>query len=66
MSLLYLEVLLTALVTGLGSAQSVKQKAAIEEEIKRLDVARAGDSCAEGQLSGVWWRGTPASSVKSR
>ena len=41
MRLLYLAVVLTVVVPGLGSAQSVKQKAAIEQEIKRLDVAHA-------------------------
>ena len=35
MRLLYLAVILTVLVIGLGSAQSVKQKAAIEQEIKK-------------------------------
>jgi hypothetical protein len=38
------------LVPGLGSAQSVKQKAAIEQEIKRLDVAHA-DAILRGDMN---------------
>ena len=38
---LYLAVILTVLVPGLGLAQSPKQKAVIEKEIKTLDVAHA-------------------------
>jgi ketosteroid isomerase-like protein len=45
----YLAVVLTVLVPGLGSAQSLKQKAAIEKEIKRLDVAHA-DAILRGDL----------------
>jgi len=40
MRLLYLAVVLTVLVPGLGSAQSAKQKAALEEE-----VASSGAAC---------------------
>jgi len=49
MYLVYLAVILTVLVPGLGSAQNVKQKAAIEQEIKRLDVAHA-DAILRGDL----------------
>jgi hypothetical protein len=40
------------LVPGLGSAQSVKQKTAIEQEIKRLDVAHA-DAILRGDLAAL-------------
>ena len=49
MRLLYLAVVLTVFVPGLCSAQSVKQKAAIEQEIKRLDLAHA-DAILRGDL----------------
>ena len=53
MRLLYLAVILTVLVLpGLGSAQSVKQKAAIEQEIKRLDIAHA-DAILRGDLAAL-------------
>ena len=41
MRLMLLAVTLTVLVPGLVSAQSAKQKAAIEQEIRRLDLAHA-------------------------
>jgi len=52
MRLLYLAVVLTVLVPGLGSAQSLKQKAAIEQEIKRFDVAHA-DAILRGDLAAL-------------
>ncbi|HKG58555.1 MAG TPA: nuclear transport factor 2 family protein [Pyrinomonadaceae bacterium] len=52
MRLLYLAAVLTVLVPGLGSAQGVKQKAAIEQEIKRLDVAHA-DAILRGDLAAL-------------
>lgn len=52
MRLLYLALLFTVMVPGLGSAQSVKQKAAIEQEIKRLDVAHA-DAILRGDLAAL-------------
>ena len=41
MRLIMLAVVLTISVTGLVSGQSAKQRAAIEQEIRRLDVAHA-------------------------
>ena len=52
MRLLYLAVLLTVLVPGLCSAQSAKQKAAIEQEIRRLDLAHA-DAILRGDLAAL-------------
>ena len=49
MRLFYLVVVLTVVVPGLASAQSVKQKAAIEQEIRRLDLAHA-DAILRGDL----------------
>src|SRR5215203_2616316 len=46
---LYLAVVMTVLLPGLVMAQSVKQKAVIEQEIKRLDVAHA-DAILRGDL----------------
>jgi ketosteroid isomerase-like protein len=52
MRLLYLAVLLTVLVPGLVSAQSAKQKAAIEQEIRKLDLAHA-DAILRGDLAAL-------------
>lgn len=52
MYMLYLAVVVTVLVPGLGSAQSVKQQAAIEQEIKRLDLAHA-DAILRGDLAAL-------------
>ena len=41
MRLIYLAVVLAVFVPGLASAQSAKQKAKIEQEIKRLELAHA-------------------------
>ena len=41
MRLIYLAVVLTVFVPGSASAQSVKQKAKIEQDIRRLDLAHA-------------------------
>lgn len=49
MRLLLLAVALTISITGLASGQSAKQRAAIEQEIKRLDVAHA-DAILRGDL----------------
>lgn len=49
---LYLAVVMTVLLPGLVMAQSVKQKAAIEQEIKRLDVAHA-DAVLRGDLAAL-------------
>ena len=49
---LYLAVILTVLVPGLGLAQSPKQKAVIEKEIKTLDVAHA-DAILRGDLAAL-------------
>ena len=46
---LYLAAVMTVLLPGLVMAQSVKQRAAIEQEIKRLDVAHA-DAILRGDL----------------
>src|SRR5215204_841350 len=55
MRLILLAVAVAILVPGLVSAQSAKQKAVIEQEIRRLDVAHAdavlhGDSAALDKL----------------
>ena len=52
MRLIYLAVILTVVVPVLCSAQSEKQKAAIEQEIKRLDVAHA-DAILRGDLAAL-------------
>jgi ketosteroid isomerase-like protein len=52
MRLILLAVVLTVLVPGLVSAQSVKQKAAIEQEIRRLDLAHA-DAVLRGDLAAM-------------
>lgn len=49
MRLIYLAVVLAVFVAGSVSAQSVKQKAAIEQEIRRLDLAHA-DAILRGDL----------------
>ena len=49
MRLIYLAVVLAVLVSGSASAQSVKQKAMIEQEIRRLDLAHA-DAILRGDL----------------
>ena len=45
MRLILLAVALTISITGLVSGQNAKQKAAIEQEIRRLDVAHADAVC---------------------
>lgn len=55
MRLILLAIALTISITGLVSGQSAKQRAAIEQEIRRLDVAHAdailrGDLVALGKL----------------
>ncbi len=52
MRLILLVVLLTVLMPGLASAQSAKQKAAIEQEIRRLDLAHA-DAVLRGDLAAM-------------
>ncbi|HJU55799.1 MAG TPA: nuclear transport factor 2 family protein [Pyrinomonadaceae bacterium] len=52
MRLILLLVLLTVLMPGLASAQSAKQKAAIEQEIRRLDLAHA-DAVLRGDLAAM-------------
>ncbi len=52
MRLLYLAAVLMFLAPGLGSAQSVKQKAEIEQEVKRLDLAHA-DAILRGDLAAL-------------
>ena len=52
MRLILLAVVLTVLVPGLVSAQSMKQKAVIEQEIRRLDVAHA-DAVLRGDLAAL-------------
>ena len=52
MRLMLLAVTLTVLVPGLVSAQSAKQKAAIEQEIRRLDLAHA-DAVLRGDLAAL-------------
>ena len=49
MRLLYLAVVLAVFIPGSASAQSVKQKAKIEQEIRRLDLAHA-DAILRGDL----------------
>src|SRR5829696_4240628 len=49
MRLIYLAVALAILVPHLASAQSVSQKAAIEQEIRRLDLEHA-DAILRGDL----------------
>ncbi len=49
MRLILLAVALTVLVPGFAAAQSAKQKAAIEQEIRRLDLAHA-DAILRGDL----------------
>ena len=58
MRLILLAVALTISVTGLVSGQSAKQRAAIEQEIRRLDVAHA-HAVLRGDLVGldkIWTR----------
>ena len=50
MRLILLAVILTVLVPGLVSAQSAKQKGAIEQEVRRLDLAHA-DAILRGDLA---------------
>jgi ketosteroid isomerase-like protein len=52
MRLILLTVAMTLLVPGLVSAQSVKQKAAIEQEIRRLDLEHA-DAVLRGDLAAL-------------
>ena len=52
MRLIYLAVALAFFVPGLASAQSAKQKAKIEQEIKRLDLAHA-DAVLRGDLAAL-------------
>ncbi|HKG80606.1 MAG TPA: hypothetical protein VKA78_14325 [Pyrinomonadaceae bacterium] len=58
MRLIMLAVVLTISITGLVSGQSAKQRAAIEQEIRRLDVAHA-DAVLRGDLAAldkIWTR----------
>lgn len=50
MRLIYLAVVLVVFVTGSASAQNAKQKAKIEQEIRRLDLAHA-DAVLRGDLA---------------
>jgi len=50
--LIYLAVVLAVFVPGLASAQSAKQKAKIEQEIKKLDLAHA-DAVLRGDLAAL-------------
>jgi ketosteroid isomerase-like protein len=52
MRLILLAVALTALAPGLASAQGAKQKAAIEQEVRRLDLAHA-DAILRGDLAAL-------------
>ena len=52
MRLIYLAVVLAVFVPGSASAQSVKQKAKIEQEIRRLDLAHA-DAILRGDLAAL-------------
>ena len=52
MRLIYLAVLLTVFIPGSASAQSVKQKAKIEQDIRRLDLAHA-DAVLRGDLKAL-------------
>jgi hypothetical protein len=52
MRLIYLAVVLTVFVSGSVSAQSVKQKAKIEQDIRRLDLAHA-DAVLRGDLKAL-------------
>ena len=52
MRLIYLAVLLTVFVPGPASAQSVKEKAEIEQDIRRLDLAHA-DAILRGDLKAL-------------
>jgi ketosteroid isomerase-like protein len=52
MRLILLAVALTISITGLVSGQSAKQRAAIEQEIRRLDVAHA-DAILRGDLAAL-------------
>ncbi|HEY0763470.1 MAG TPA: nuclear transport factor 2 family protein [Pyrinomonadaceae bacterium] len=52
MRLIYLTLVLAICVTGSVSAQSVKQKAKIEQEIRRLDLAHA-DAVLRGDLAAL-------------
>ena len=52
MRLIYLAVLLTVFVPGPASAQSVKEKAEIEQDIRRLDLAHA-DAILRGDLNAL-------------
>lgn len=49
---IYLAVVLAVFVTGSASAQSVKQKAKIEQDIRRLDLAHA-DAVLRGDLNAL-------------
>ena len=49
MRLVYLAVVLAVFVSGSASTQSAKQKAKIEQEIRRLDLAHA-DAVLRGDL----------------
>lgn len=52
MRLILLAVALTVLVPGLAAAQGAKQKAAIEQEVRRLDRAHA-DAVLRGDLAAM-------------
>ena len=52
MRLIYLAVILAVFALGSASAQSVKQKAKIEQEIRRLDLAHA-DAILRGDLAAL-------------
>jgi ketosteroid isomerase-like protein len=52
MRLVYLAVILAVIAFGSASAQSVKQKAKIEQEIRRLDLAHA-DAILRGDLAAL-------------
>ena len=52
MRLILLVVALTALAPGLASAQGAKQKAAVEQEVRRLDRAHA-DAVLRGDLAAM-------------
>jgi ketosteroid isomerase-like protein len=52
MRLIYLVVVFAVLVPGSASAQSAKQKAKIEQEIRRLDLAHA-DAILRGDLAAL-------------
>ena len=52
MRLVLIAVALTALAPGLAAAQGAKQKAAIEQEVRRLDLAHA-DAVLRGDLAAM-------------